>query len=182
MFGNKKPETMREKVARLDKQAGDGFKVISGDEMPMILHVLLSAYFSVPDEARDYVDNELFEMMHTKFPRAMLLAATGEYLPTEFIATIAEEFVNAVDGDDVPEDFVPPSGSVMGSAVEIAEAIDKAVSIQRTVADQDDYFNHAAQLDIIAGHALITRGLNDLMSVPADYEGSSDADEAGTDC
>lgn len=180
----KKDESMKETVDRLNKSVGDGFKVVGGDDIPLVLHMLLSAYYSAPLEARQHFDREIMQLLVSGVPRAALLAETGEYLPMEFLNSLSEDFLDSMRYAEEAglDDIDFPNNATMQSAVEIAEAVDKAVRVQGVLSDQSVAFNHRAHLDIIAGHAYIVRGLKDLMNVPAAVAAEiGDVVESGTD-
>lgn len=137
------------------------------------LHSLLSLYSALPDELGQYMLGELDEFVNTTTHRLLSLSTFGTYMPSDENNSLEEVFAEAME--EAGE--IGLKGALLDGALEIAAAVDRTVTRHMITAVNENYRNRQAHLDIIAGHAILMRGIKNLDNVPADFDGSSDDEE-----
>lgn len=142
-------------------------------EAPPELRNLLLLYTSMPEELKDYMDGEIGEFVSSTTHRLMALSILGQYMPADELNPLEEVFADAMEeaGEQGLE------GALLDGALEIAAAVDRTVRRHLITAENENYHSRQAHLDIIAGHAILMRGIKNLDNVPVDFDGSSDDEE-----
>lgn len=168
--------TVDEMNAQLE---GTNYKAISANTIPPVLAEILGLYYGAPEEARDVIELALMEVIATAPSRAVMILAEGPYMPREDLGTLEEDFTKAME---VAQEHLPRvalKGTLLDGAIEIAKAVDQTVRRYLITAQNEEYVDRNAFLDILAGHATIMRGIQGLTDVPLDYTGTdSDKSEA----
>ena len=134
---------------------------------------LAEFYGSAPPQLHPYLDNAISEFIASTVPRLGALVHLGAGLAREELDSLklGEAFVETLDearksGAKLPSEI---TATIVEIGREIGEAIDKAIPRALLTARNEQYVNRDAHLDIVAGHALVVRGLSGLDTVPTDY-------------
>lgn len=149
--------------------------VVAGLEADSPLHALLSLHFSAPDYAKRLIEDMVAEFVPTIIPKVLSKAMLGPGMSMEELAdnSVVASFEGSVLSQQ--EDSVPShlqiKGTVAKLGADIAEITDKAIKTHLLTATNDKYVNRDAYMDVISGHAILLRGVRDLVNVPDDYEG-----------
>jgi hypothetical protein len=120
----------------------------------------------------------LTEVLVTGIPRCAMLSALGPGLRRNQMNTVREDFEGAMEEAAAIDGYEPLKGSILEGALRIADEVDRCIRAHMITAENEDWVNRDAHLDILSGHATMMRGIENLTDVPTDYEGTGDADDS----
>lgn len=139
------------------------------DITPTPLDAVNHMYNSAPKVIRPLLDESLRELIATIIPRVAALTQFGGTMSIDELRdlNLGASFSDAIEeaeaaGASIPKHLTP---TVREIGREIGEEIDSRIG-RVLITHDESYVNRDAHLDIIAGHALIVRGLGGLTAVP----------------
>ncbi len=140
-------------------------------ESPM--EVLTKLYAGAPAEVRPYLDRAIFELLGTTMPRIAALTTFGSFMSNDELEKykFGTTFTDAIEaaeaaGAKVPKSMTPTAREI---GRELGDAIDSHIK-RALITQSEDYVSRDSHMDIVAGHALVTRGIATLAEVPPGLE------------
>lgn len=147
------------------------------NEQHRAVSTLAQMYEKCPPDVRPYLDECFFEFMGQLVPRVAAIVTLGSAMPRKDVEdlSLGQAFNDALQQAEDAGMSIPThiTATVRQIGVELGEHIDKLIPRALLTAQNENYVNRDAHLDIVAGHALVVRGLGGLSTIPADYDGES---------
>jgi len=165
-------ESKRTAEELLDLVKDKNTVALDSDSLPPALQKLIGLYLAAPSAAQKWLDAAVFDLLMASVPRLTMLLQFGPALSMDDVGSLRKTYSEAMaEAEQMggEEYTLPPT--LKEGAGRIAEEIDKVIRSYLITAANEKYVNRDAHLDIVAGHAIIIRGILGLTNLPDDYDG-----------